>query len=188
VLAAAILGGMLGDGLSFWTGHKLQHRILERWPLSAYPKLVRQAEEFFRRRGTLAVFFARFVAPVRAFVPIVAGALTMPPRRFFAVNIPAVAAWAAAHVVTSAFAGHLLERATFGAWRETLEPYAIPAIAVLTLIAFAVWTIRHWHLCGRDLAEALHLPHHLVNHVENHIPHRSQAEAARDQPREIDLR
>ena len=74
---------MIGDGAAFWLGHRFKRHILELWPLSSYPTLVAQSEEFFRRHGTLAVLFARFVAPIRAFVPITAGALGMSPPRFF---------------------------------------------------------------------------------------------------------
>lgn len=151
VLAAASFGGILGDGAAFWAGHRLKRHTLEIWPLSNYPKVLAQAQEFFRRRGTFAVFFARFVAPVRAFVPIVAGALGMSPRRFFAVNIPAVLAWAAAHVMASAFAGNLLVQLPLGRWLIALKAYAIPAVAVVTLTAFAIWAARHWQLCAAHL-------------------------------------
>ena len=50
------------------------------------------------------MFFARFVPPIRAFVPVTAGALGMPPRRFYAVNIPAILLWAAAHVLPGVLA------------------------------------------------------------------------------------
>jgi membrane-associated protein len=146
LLAAATLGGALGDAGAFLLGHRIKRRILSLWPLSAYPHVIAQSEEFFRRRGTFAVFFARFVAPVRAFVPVIAGALGMPPRKFFAVNIPAVFVWAAAHVVISAFAG-----AAFAKWSTQLKAYALPAIAVVMLIGFAVWAFRHWRLCAPDL-------------------------------------
>ena len=87
VLAAAILGAVLGDGGAFWIGHRQQREILTAWPFSNYPRLVAQSEAFFHRFGTLAIFFARFVAPIRAVVPITAGALDIPPLRFYAVNL-----------------------------------------------------------------------------------------------------
>ena len=80
VLAAAIAGALLGDGSAFWAGHRSQREILSAWPMSRYPGVMAQSEAFFHRWGTLAVFFARFVPPIRAFVPITAGALGMPPR------------------------------------------------------------------------------------------------------------
>ena len=73
-----------------------------RW--SNYPRVVAQSEAFFHRWGALAVFFARFVPPIRAFVPITAGALGMPPMRFYAVNIPAILLWAPAHVLPGVLA------------------------------------------------------------------------------------
>ncbi len=110
VLAAAMLGALLGDGTAFWLGHRSQREILTTWPFSNYPKLVAQSEAFFHRFGTLAIFFARFVAPIRAVVPITAGALDVPPIRFYAVNIPAIVLWACAHVLPGVFAVQLLHR------------------------------------------------------------------------------
>lgn len=110
VLASAISGALIGDGVAFWIGHRAQRDILAAWPLSRYPGIVAHSEAFFRRYGTLAVFFARFVAPVRALVPITAGALDMPPPRFYAVNVIAVALWALAHVLPGVLAVSVLHK------------------------------------------------------------------------------
>jgi membrane protein DedA with SNARE-associated domain len=104
VLAAAVAGALIGDGSAFWVGHRSQREILGTWPLSNYPRVIAQSEAFFHRWGVLAVFFARFVAPIRAFVPITAGALGMQPLRFYAVNIPAILLWALAHVLPGVLA------------------------------------------------------------------------------------
>ena len=94
VLAVAVAGALLGDGSAFWFGHRAKREILSSWPLSKYPRVIARSEAFFNRWGALAVFFARFVPPIRAFVPITAGALGMPPLRFYATNIPAILLWA----------------------------------------------------------------------------------------------
>ena len=104
VLAAAIAGALLGDGSAYWIGHRAQREILSSWPLSNYPRVIAQSEAFFHRWGALAVFFARFVPPIRAFVPITAGALGMPPPRFYPVNIAAILLWAPAHVLPGVLA------------------------------------------------------------------------------------
>ncbi|WP_027581877.1 DedA family protein [Bradyrhizobium sp. Ai1a-2] len=104
VLVAAAAGAMLGDGSAYWIGHRRQREILTAWPLSGYPRVVEQSEAFFHRWGTLAVFFARFVPPFRAFVPLTAGALDMPPARFYSINIPAVLLWAPVHVLPGVLA------------------------------------------------------------------------------------
>ena len=110
VLAAAVAGAILGDGSAFWVGHRSQREILSTWPMEKYPGVIAQSEAFFHRWGALAVFFARFVPPIRAFVPITAGALGMQPPRFYAVNIPAILLWAPAHVLPGVLAVSLLER------------------------------------------------------------------------------
>lgn len=104
VLLAAALGAVLGDGSAYWIGHRQQREILSTWPLTNYPRVVEQSENFFHRFGAWAVFFARFVPPIRAFVPVTAGALGMAPAKFYAVNIPAILAWAPAHVLPGVLA------------------------------------------------------------------------------------
>src|SRR5438445_1207710 len=104
VLAAAIAGALLGDGSAFWIGHRDQREMLSSWPLKNYPGLVERSEAFFHRWGALAVFFARFIPPIRAFVPVTAGRLGVSPPRFFAANIFAVPFWAPAHVLPGGLA------------------------------------------------------------------------------------
>ena len=144
VLLAATAGALLGDGSAFWVGHRSQREILSSWPLNNYPNVVAQSEAFFHRWGMWAVFFARFVPPIRAFVPITAGALDMQPARFYAVNIPAILIWAPAHVLPGVMAVSILDR--FGAFRHTggsAKHHWMPIIIGGALIlALAVWTIR----------------------------------------------
>jgi len=144
VLLAAIAGALLGDGSAFWTGHRAQREILSAWPLSNYPRVIAQSEDFFKHWGAWAVFFARFVPPIRAFVPITAGALGMIPARFYAVNIPAILLWAPAHVLPGVMAVSVLDR--YGVFRHTggsAKHHWIPiVIGTAIIVALAVWTIR----------------------------------------------
>jgi membrane-associated protein len=144
VLISAIAGAMLGDGSAFWIGHRSQHAILETWPLANYPKIVAQSEAFFRRWGALAVFFARFVPPIRAFVPITAGALGMPPLRFYAVNIPAILLWAPAHILPGVLAVSALHRyGGLTAHAGLAKHYWIGlVIAGAAVVALVTWIIR----------------------------------------------
>jgi membrane-associated protein len=144
VLLAAIAGALLGDGSAFLLGYREQREILKTWPLSNYPRLVSQSEAFFHRWGTLAVFFARFVPPIRAFVPITAGALGMRPAVFYAVNIPAVLLWAPAHVLPGVLAVSALHRyGGFAPHEGIAKHYWILAVVVGALIvALASWLIR----------------------------------------------
>ena len=144
VLLAAIAGALLGDGSAFLLGYREQREILKAWPLSNYPRLVSQSEAFFNRWGALAVFFARFVPPIRAFVPITAGALGMAPPMFYAVNIPAVLLWAPAHVLPGVLAVSALHRyGGFAPHEGIAKHYWILAVVIGALIiALASWVIR----------------------------------------------
>jgi membrane protein DedA with SNARE-associated domain len=137
VLTSAILGALIGDGTAFLLGHVYQRQILKMWPLNAYPNIIARSEAFFRDRGALAVLFARFVPPVRAFVPVTAGALGMPPIRFYPINILAIALWACAHVLPGALAGTLWKL-----YGREIEHIVLPVLAVIVVIAVLGWFVR----------------------------------------------
>jgi membrane protein DedA with SNARE-associated domain len=147
VFAVAIVGAMLGDGTAFWIGHRSQRQILSSWPMTNYPRVVAQSEAFFHRWGALAVFFARFVPPIRAFVPITAGALGMPPSRFYAVNIPAILLWASAHVLPGVLAVSALHKYAGLPHHEGIGKHywILSVLGIALIIALMVWTIRRRH-------------------------------------------
>jgi membrane protein DedA with SNARE-associated domain len=144
VLLSAIAGALLGDGSAFWIGHLAKGGILSAWPMSRYPRAVAQSEAFFHRWGALAVFFARFVPPIRAFVPMTAGAVGMPPLRFYAVNIPAILLWAPAHVLPGVLAVSALHDYA-GISRHTgfgKHYWILTVIGVALIVALATWAIH----------------------------------------------
>lgn len=143
-LIAAAAGAVIGDGSAFWVGHVQQRRILKAWPLSKYPVVLAQSETFFHRFGALAVFFGRFVPPIRAFVPVTAGALAMPPVKFFAVNIAAVLLWAPAHVLPGVLAVTALHRYAglphhSGAGKHL---WILAVVVVAAVVGLATWWWR----------------------------------------------
>lgn len=149
VLGSAFTGAVIGDGTAYLVGWKGQRRMLEAWPLSRYPDFVAKGEHFFRRFGTLAVFFARFVPPVRAFVPIIAGALGMSPLKFFAVNFPAILLWALAHIVPAALAATAIQEAEAHGSPGMMHSFWL-SIGVTLAIALAgsVWWRRRRRLAA----------------------------------------
>ena len=143
VLAAAIAGALLGDGSAFWAGHRSQREILSVWPMSEYPGVMAQSEAFFNHWGALAVFFARFVPPIRAFVPVTAGALGMPPVKFYGVNVPAVVAWALAHVLPGVLAVSALHHYAGLPHHQHIGKHLwMLAVFAASIIALGVWTLR----------------------------------------------
>jgi membrane-associated protein len=144
VLLAAAVGAVLGDGSAYWIGHRQQREILNTWPLTNYPRVVEQSESFFNRFGTWAVFFARFVPPIRAFVPVTAGALGMAPAKFYAVNIPAILVWAPAHVLPGVLAVTALHEYAGLPHHEHLGKHIwmLTVFAAAVTSGFGVWYYR----------------------------------------------
>jgi membrane-associated protein len=154
VLLAAVAGALLGDGSAYWIGHRRQREILTTWPLTNYPRVVEQSESFFHRFGTWAVFFARFVPPIRAFVPVTAGALGMAPAKFYAVNIPAILVWAPAHVLPGVLAVSALHEYAGLPHHEHVGKniWILAVVAGAIVLGVALW-LRH-RRSGEAVAEA----------------------------------
>jgi membrane protein DedA with SNARE-associated domain len=57
--------------------------------------LLPRAHAFFTKWGTAGVFFGRFLGPLRATVPLIAGICEMPKLHFQLANIMSALLWAA---------------------------------------------------------------------------------------------
>ena len=139
VLCSVISGAALGDGLAFWFGNRNPSRIRKFWPLNKHRVLIHRGEMFFQKYGKAAVLLARFLPPVRAFVPVIAGAMGMTPRQFYSLNLVAILLWAAVHVFPGVLAGKAYQRAGAIAGHLTL-----PIILGIAAIGFLIWGIRRW--------------------------------------------
>jgi membrane protein DedA with SNARE-associated domain len=82
-ISVTILGVLIGDSILFFIGHRLGGSILNRKKKPLFsPKRVRRARAYFRKYGPKVVFFARFVAGLRAVVFFMAGSMHMKFRTF----------------------------------------------------------------------------------------------------------
>lgn len=137
-LLLAILGAIAGDGISYWIGYYFKDRLHEIWPFRKYPSVLETGEVFFHRHGGMSVFIGRFVGPVRALVPLVAGMLGMKPLRFFIANVTSAIGWGPVY---------LLPGVLLGAASLELPPdIAVHVIVIILLGAFclfiALWAIQ----------------------------------------------
>lgn len=94
VWAGAVAGGVFGDALSYWIGLMLKERTHRVWPFRKYPEMLDRGERFFKRYGVWGVVIGRFFGPLRAVVPLVAGAFSMPTMIFMLANVTSAMAWA----------------------------------------------------------------------------------------------
>lgn len=94
ILVCAACGAALGDWVSYWLGYHYHEQIARMWPLSKYPDLLPKGHAFFEKWGPWAIVAGRFSGPLRASVPIVAGAVQMPRGLFQLANWSSAFLWA----------------------------------------------------------------------------------------------
>ena len=96
VVLAAAAGAVVGDGVGYVVGRRLGVPFLRR-----YGRYIRLDEDrlligryLFFQYGNAVVFFGRFIAVLRMFAALLAGANNMPAARFFFFNITGGISWA----------------------------------------------------------------------------------------------
>jgi membrane protein DedA with SNARE-associated domain len=96
VIAAAAVGAIMGDNIGFWIGREFGPPLLKRFGkhVGLDERRLRLGQYLFDRHGGKIVFFGRFVAFLRAFAALLAGANRFPPLRFFAFNAAGGIVWA----------------------------------------------------------------------------------------------
>ncbi len=130
-VAWAVAGAVVGDGLSFFVGRYFRESLVGIWPFRSHPQWIEGGRAYFQRHGGKSVLLGRFVGPLRATVPAVAGMLGMSPLRFLGYNLGSALLWAPAYLLPGMVFAASLEIAAQVAWR----------LAVLALLLLAVlWT------------------------------------------------
>jgi membrane protein DedA with SNARE-associated domain len=96
VVLAAAAGAIVGDGIGYIIGRRLGSPFLRR-----YGRYVHLDEDrlligryLFFQYGSAVVFFGRFIAVLRMFAALLAGANSMPAGRFFFFNVTGGICWA----------------------------------------------------------------------------------------------
>jgi membrane protein DedA with SNARE-associated domain len=96
VVSAAAAGAIVGDGVGYMVGRRLGLPFLRR-----YGRYIRLDEDrlligryLFLQYGNAVVFFGRFIAVLRMFAALLAGANCMPAGRFFFFNMTGGVCWA----------------------------------------------------------------------------------------------
>lgn len=130
VFTWAIVGAVAGDGISFLIGSRYNERIVQLWPFRKHPELLDAGHRFFRKHGAKSVVLARFIGPLRAIVPVVAGMLGMPPLRFYAMNVLSALLWAPAHI---------LPGVVFGASVVLAGAVSFRLVVILAMLLCIVW-------------------------------------------------
>ncbi|MGB6104750.1 MAG: DedA family protein [Pusillimonas sp.] len=93
IIAWGVAGAALGDAISYYIGRLLGPKVVRSWPLNKQRRAVARARYFFHKYGVLSIFAGRFLGPLRAVVPSVAGVMRMPHLRFQIANVLSAVVW-----------------------------------------------------------------------------------------------
>lgn len=131
---SAYCGAVLGEYLSYYLGYHY-HEIILKWPFVAKRQsLINKTKFFFEKHGSSGVFFGRFLGPIRAVIPLVAGIAEMPKRTFFWVNIISGLIWAPLYLIY----GLLI-----GAAVKIDQEIALSFLLIVIIISLVCWMAVH---------------------------------------------
>lgn len=136
VLAAAI-GAVMGDNCGYLIGARLGRPAMERWGPRIGLSVQRQrlGQYLFLRYGGVVVFFGRFIAFLRTFAALLAGANRMVWPRFLFWNALGGLCWTGGYGFGAYFLGTEMARIT--------GPIGLGlAGAGLAAIAWAIWFLK----------------------------------------------
>ena len=128
------VAAVLGDNVGYYTGRKYGRGLFEKEDSMIFKKkYLIAAQEFYDKKGAIAVVAARFVAIVRTFAPIVAGAAAMNYRVFITYNIVGGLLWAVGLNLMGYFLGETLEKVV---GKGNVEKYLILITIGVVLLSF----------------------------------------------------
>jgi membrane protein DedA with SNARE-associated domain len=139
VIAAAAAGAILGDNIGFWVGREFGTTLLARWGhLVGLDERKRKLGQYlFDRHGGKIVFFGRFVALLRAFAAVLAGANRLAPLRFLFFNAAGGIVWA----TVFGTGGYILGESI----RRIAGPFGWAALIAAGVCAVVLWRYYKKH-------------------------------------------
>ena len=138
ILPWGILGASAGDAVSYWIGRYFGRRVHRVWPFKRDPELLDRGHRFFLRWGVLSVFLGRFFGPLRAIVPLIAGAMQMPQAKFQIANVGSAIVWLPMLMLPGALVGTLFQHVP-GVGEKAFLYVLVAFVAFPLLIGVFCW-------------------------------------------------
>lgn len=141
----ATIGSVIGAIVLYGIGRLLTPQrlawIIDKWGriLRIKKQDIKKAEKWFNRRGSLTVFFCRFIPIVRSLISIPAGMAHMNIGKFLIYTTLGTSIWNIVLVYLGAYAGANWENIL-----KYMNTYSNIAVAVLAVvgIGFVIWFIK----------------------------------------------
>lgn len=139
VIAAAAGGAIFGDNIGFWVGREFGTLLLSRWGylIGLDERKRRLGQYLFARHGGKIVFFGRFIALLRAFAALLAGANGLSPLRFLIFNAAGGIVWATMFGVGGYVVGEAI--------RRIAGPFGWAVLIAAIVFAFLLWRYYKKH-------------------------------------------
>ncbi len=118
-----------GDSLGYYIGKRYGRQLFDRDSFVFKKKYLQAAEEFYERKGSMAIIVSRFLAIVRTFVPLVAGMAAMRYRTFISSNVIGGLLWAVGLNLLGYFLGKKMDP-------EVLDKYLVPITIGVMILSF----------------------------------------------------
>jgi membrane protein DedA with SNARE-associated domain len=136
VIAAAALGGFLGDQFYFFLGRRKGLAVLDRFP--AAKKVAPRVDALVQRYKLLAVPMLRFAYGVRTVGPVIVGASSLPAWEFAGLNLLGALAWA----LLVGGAGYFFGQAVVTALGRAQHIEMLAFAAAIVVTPLALWAYR----------------------------------------------
>lgn len=138
-LGWAVVGAVMGDNAGYLIGRSVGRRALARWgsKIGLTAKRITLGEYLFQKHGGKVVFFGRFIAFMRTFAALLAGAVQMPWLKFLLWNGLGGLCWVVGYGGAAyLFGDHI---------KVFLGPIGLTlgVIAAGLILWFVVWVNRH---------------------------------------------
>ncbi|GBQ94872.1 DedA family protein [Asaia lannensis] len=107
IVVAAVTGAIMGDNFGYLIGRSIGYKLLQKHgtKVGLTKERLLLGRFLFKRHGGLVVFVGRFVAVLRVFIALLAGANHMPWKSFLWHNALGGVFWAGGYAVATYFLG-----------------------------------------------------------------------------------
>ncbi|HCD44306.1 MAG TPA: alkaline phosphatase [Lachnoclostridium sp.] len=152
VLLSATTGSTAGAIVLYYIGRLVTPerlgRFIDRWGFLLQLKTqdILKAENWFNRRGSLTVFFCRFIPIVRSLISIPAGMAKLKMSKFLLYTVSGTAIWNVILINLGAFAGEK--------WSIIADYINTYSYVVFVLLAFAGVGIIIWLMCRKKIKKS----------------------------------
>ncbi|PFH19782.1 VTT domain-containing protein [Burkholderia sp. JKS000303] len=155
-IGVAAVGAIVGDAISYELGRRYRSAVRNALVRVGYADAYSRGEQFVLRHGIKSIVLARFLAPVRAVVPVVVGCATLPRRSFYPVNVVSALIWAPVHVAPGILFGASAVLAAAISVRVAVILLVVAALVALVWVGVRIALRRGWPLLHRAIVASVH--------------------------------